>query len=134
MRGNNRKQDSYLPLTPPYTAPTAPLNLTGVALNTTVIRLVWEPPQTPNGIVIRYTVHYNNGTSANANSMSVTAPAMTTDIDGLTPDTNYTFALTATNGAAESVNSSEVTIATPGTQVITLSTIRSHEYVCEYCT
>jgi chitodextrinase len=38
---------------------------------------------------------------------------MTTDIDGLTPDTNYTFALTATNGAAESVNSSEVTIATP---------------------
>jgi hypothetical protein len=101
--------------------PTAPLNLNGVALSTTVIRLVWEPPQTPNGIITRYTVYYSNGTSLDATNFKVkniSAPATTTDIVGLTPDTNYTFAISTTNRAAESPRSPEVIIATPGLTLV----------------
>ena len=77
-------------------------------------------------------MYYSNGTSLDATNFKVkniSAPATTTDIVGLTPDTNYTFAISTTNRAAESPRSPEVIIATPGTYVSNNSILYYRQYL-----
>ena len=38
--------------------PSAPQNVTGEQLNSTAVRLHWDPPESPNGIITEYQVTY----------------------------------------------------------------------------
>ena len=38
--------------------PSAPQNVTGEQLNATAVRLQWDPPESPNGIITGYQVTY----------------------------------------------------------------------------
>ena len=38
--------------------PSAPQNVTGEQLNATAVRLHWDPPESPNGVVTGYQVTY----------------------------------------------------------------------------
>ena len=38
--------------------PSAPQNVTGEQLNATAVRLHWDPPETPNGIITGFQVTY----------------------------------------------------------------------------
>ena len=41
-----------------HSVPTAPQNVTGELLNTITVRLHWDPPERPNGIITGYQVIY----------------------------------------------------------------------------
>ena len=41
-----------------HSVPSAPQNVTGELLNTITVRLQWDPPESPNGIITGYQVIY----------------------------------------------------------------------------
>ena len=100
---------------PPFshTVPTQPLNFIGAALNSTTIRLQWDPPTTPNGIIEQYIVETTDGGGTMTND-TVSAPQTSTDFTGLSPNTTYTITVRARNGAETSSPSPSITITTSG--------------------
>ena len=41
-----------------HPVPSAPQNVTGEILNTITVRLHWDPPESPNGVITGYQVTY----------------------------------------------------------------------------
>ncbi len=85
----------------PATAPSAPTGVTTSAGNGSVT-VSWTAPSATGGSAITsYTVTASPGGA----TCTVNAPATSCTVSGLTNGTNYTFAVTATNGAGTSTSS-----------------------------
>ena len=53
---------SYTDFFPLYTAPSAPLNVTAIAINPVSIMVTWQPPMAPNGVIRSYQVEISDAT------------------------------------------------------------------------
>ena len=51
-----------------YTAPSAPLNVTALAINPTLVMVTWQPPLTLNGIIRSYQVEVSDSGSGFTNT------------------------------------------------------------------
>ncbi|KAM9750644.1 protein sidekick-2 isoform 2-T2 [Dama dama] len=77
--------------------PGPPVGILFPEVRTTSVRLVWQPPAAPNGIILAYQItHRLNATSANAAAVEVLAPsARQFTATGLKPESVYLFRITA---------------------------------------
>lgn len=77
--------------------PGPPVGILFPEVRTTSVRLVWQPPAAPNGIILAYQItHRLNATSANAAAVEVLAPsARQFTASGLKPESVYLFRITA---------------------------------------
>ncbi|MEV0528799.1 glycoside hydrolase family 18 protein [Streptomyces sp. NPDC050439] len=88
--------------TDPVEIPAVPAGLKAGTTTSTSVDLSWTPVSTATG----YTV-YRDGTK-------VASPGgASTTVTGLTPETTYTFQVSATNAAGESAKSTSVSVRTP---------------------
>ena len=77
-----------------FAVPSEPRSLVVFSVTSTSVTLQWMPPETPNGVIMQYSILYN-GTKINnfGNDMLMDA------IEGLSPDTVYVLQLRAHTGA-----------------------------------
>ena len=82
--------------------PTAPQNVTVTPINSTSLRVTWQPPATPNGQPI-YIIYYTH-VPTNMN-MSVELPFETrsADIVNLAPYTDYSITVAAKTSCAKTL-------------------------------
>uniref|UniRef100_G1SEF4 Sidekick cell adhesion molecule 2 n=1 Tax=Oryctolagus cuniculus TaxID=9986 RepID=G1SEF4_RABIT len=77
--------------------PGPPMGILFPEVRTTSVRLIWQPPAAPNGIILAYQItHRLNTTTANAATVEVLAPsARQYTATGLKPESVYLFRITA---------------------------------------
>ncbi|KAM9044333.1 protein sidekick-2 isoform 5-T5 [Megaptera novaeangliae] len=77
--------------------PGPPMGILFPEVRTTSVRLIWQPPAAPNGIILAYQItHRLNATTANAATVEVLAPsARQFTATGLKPESVYLFRITA---------------------------------------
>ncbi|CAM4647931.1 unnamed protein product [Lepidochelys olivacea] len=77
--------------------PGPPVGILFPEVRTTSVRLIWQPPAAPNGIILAYQItHRLNTTSANAATVEVLNPsARQYTAAGLQPESTYLFRITA---------------------------------------
>uniref|UniRef100_A0A1A8HEA8 Sidekick cell adhesion molecule 2 n=1 Tax=Nothobranchius korthausae TaxID=1143690 RepID=A0A1A8HEA8_9TELE len=77
--------------------PGPPVGILFPEVRTTSVRLIWQPPAQPNGIILAYQITYRrNSSSSNAATVDVLSPsARQYTATGLKPETVYVFRLTA---------------------------------------
>ena len=61
----------------------------------TSVVLQWMPPEFPNGVITRYSIHYNGTNIDNFGSNANISNKMTGTVDGLSPNTVYVFGMKA---------------------------------------
>ncbi|WP_369214634.1 chitinase [Streptomyces flavofungini] len=88
--------------TDPVEIPAVPTGLAAGTTTSTSVDLSWTPVSTATG----YTV-YRDGTKV------ASATGASTTVTGLTPETTYSFQVSATNAAGESAKSTAVSVKTP---------------------
>lgn len=79
-------------------APSAPRNLVAVPLNSTVIRITWDAPSIPNGLITNYEIRYSAVGSGDVISTVLSANQLLdlkALIDSLTPFTQYQIKIRA---------------------------------------
>ena len=92
------------------TGPTVPTGLAANPVSTTEIDLSWNPSTDGLGTITGYDV-YRNGSLVT----TVAAPATTFNDTGLTPSTQYSYTVDATDGTNTSAQSAPVLATTEGT-------------------
>ncbi|KAM9597745.1 protein sidekick-2 [Trichechus inunguis] len=77
--------------------PGPPMGILFPEVRTTSVRLIWQPPAAPNGIILAYQItHRLNATTANTATVEVLAPsARQYTATGLKPEAVYLFRITA---------------------------------------
>ncbi|KAL4834459.1 hypothetical protein H8958_003494 [Nasalis larvatus] len=77
--------------------PGPPMGILFPEVRTTSVRLIWQPPAAPNGIILAYQItHRLNTTTANTATVEVLAPsARQYTATGLKPESVYLFRITA---------------------------------------
>uniref|UniRef100_A0A452TQQ4 Sidekick cell adhesion molecule 2 n=1 Tax=Ursus maritimus TaxID=29073 RepID=A0A452TQQ4_URSMA len=77
--------------------PGPPMGILFPEVRTTSVRLIWQPPAAPNGIILAYQVtHRLNATTANTATVEVLAPSTRQyTATGLKPESVYLFRITA---------------------------------------
>ncbi|XP_060146194.1 protein sidekick-2 isoform X3 [Globicephala melas] len=77
--------------------PGPPMGILFPEVRTTSVRLIWQPPAAPNGIILAYQItHRLNATTANAATVEVLVPsARQFTATGLKPESVYLFRITA---------------------------------------
>ncbi|NXM71330.1 SDK2 protein, partial [Serilophus lunatus] len=77
--------------------PGPPVGILFPEVRTTLVRLVWQPPAAPNGVILAYQVaHRLNTTAANAAAVEVLEPsARQFTASGLQPEATYLFRIAA---------------------------------------
>ncbi|XP_057572172.1 protein sidekick-2 [Hippopotamus amphibius kiboko] len=77
--------------------PGPPMGILFPEVRTTSVRLIWQPPAAPNGIILAYQItHRLNATTASAAMVEVLAPsARQFTATGLKPESVYLFRITA---------------------------------------
>ncbi|XP_055994092.1 protein sidekick-2 [Sorex fumeus] len=77
--------------------PGPPVGILFPEVRTTSVRLIWQPPAAPNGIILAYQLtHRLNATTASAAAVEVLAPsARQYTATGLKPESVYLFRITA---------------------------------------
>ena len=70
-------------------APTAPTNVQAMVENATAITVLWDEPDTANGIIREYSIRYDMQT------FNVTPEIRSVTIEGLSPHTLYVFEVSA---------------------------------------
>uniref|UniRef100_A0A8C5B5A4 Fibronectin type-III domain-containing protein n=1 Tax=Gadus morhua TaxID=8049 RepID=A0A8C5B5A4_GADMO len=77
--------------------PGPPVGILFPEVRTTSVRLIWQPPAQPNGIILAYQITYRrNSSSSNAATVDVLSPsARQYTASGLKPELVYVFRLTA---------------------------------------
>uniref|UniRef100_G3TZH8 Sidekick cell adhesion molecule 2 n=1 Tax=Loxodonta africana TaxID=9785 RepID=G3TZH8_LOXAF len=77
--------------------PGPPVGILFPEVRTTSVRLIWQPPTAPNGIILAYQItHRLNATTANTATVEVLAPsARQYTATGLKPEAVYLFRITA---------------------------------------
>ena len=81
----------------PPTAPSAPLNVAAFNTSSTSVRVAWDRPETPNGIIINYVISYyptDVGASSSMNTSTGNNNEVT-DLTELDIYTSYTITVTA---------------------------------------
>ena len=92
-------------------------------INSTTVRLSWQPPAMPNGVITAYKVWYNQTLNCNGSlvsfCISVAGSVLTYTFIGLEEDTLYVFYVSA------------VTIAGEGEAAMIMGrTLEGGEYIC----
>ena len=74
-----------------YVAPSEPLNVTAMSINSTSVLITWEQPESPNGILRFYRVTYTSAQPPDATPITVNTIDNSTSeiIGGLEPFTAY---------------------------------------------
>lgn len=90
--------------------PSSPLNLQITRSNTTSLTIKWEPPQNPNGRILKYKVYYRKATNGVDKSLDVPESTSQAVLSDLLSHTNYTISVTAINNATDHSESVRVTI------------------------
>ncbi|KAH0518632.1 Protein sidekick-2 [Microtus ochrogaster] len=77
--------------------PGPPMGILFPEVRTTSVRLIWQPPAAPNGIILAYQItHRLNATTANTATVEVLAPSARQYMaTGLKPESVYLFRITA---------------------------------------
>ncbi|XP_047428887.1 protein sidekick-2 isoform X2 [Mugil cephalus] len=77
--------------------PGPPVGILFPEVRTTSVRLIWQPPAQPNGIILAYQItHRRNSSNSNAATVDVLSPsARQYTASGLKPEMVYVFRLTA---------------------------------------
>ncbi|KAF5901825.1 protein sidekick-2-like isoform X4, partial [Clarias magur] len=93
--------------------PGPPIGILFPEVRTTSVRLIWQPPAQPNGIILAYQITYRrNSSSSNSAIVDVLSPsARQYTASGLKPESVYVFRLTAQtrNGWGEAAEALVVT-------------------------
>ena len=76
-----------------FVAPSEPLSLKPYSVTSTTVTLQWMPPRYPNGVITKYSVHFD-GTNIHKFGSNVSNKMMGT-VDGLSPDTQYVLEMKA---------------------------------------
>jgi len=77
------------------TAPSIPRNITILSINSTAVKIIWNEPGIPNGVIRSYliTIYTTSGYVLTINHSNLSS--LTVDIYGLTPNTIYTVNISA---------------------------------------
>ena len=75
------------------TAPSTPLNIVVLPINATAVRVMWDEPAIPNGIIQYYDIIILSNPVVILNHTNLVN--LTLDIYGLTHNTNYTINISA---------------------------------------
>ena len=94
------------------TPPTAPAGLTAMAVSTSAIDLAWTAASDPESGIQHYKI-YRNGSAVGTSTTLAFAD------QGLTPNTSYTYVVTAVNGASIEGPPSQPAMATTHTTPVT---------------
>ena len=88
-----------------YTVPEAPTNFSATAISSTMMTLSWNEPDVTNGVLLYYTVVYNNTTDTLTMVYDNTKFGDT--ITGLNEDTSYSFVIYANTSAGAGRNATD---------------------------
>lgn len=86
-----------------------PISITVSVVNSTAIEVEWSPPETPNGIIIYYTIYINAIPTLNISAMVGNQSAV---MEGLSPYQQVNVSISASNSAGEGPVSSQETVTT----------------------
>lgn len=102
-------------------APATPTGLFSPSQGTTSVNLAWNAVSTPSGCTVTYNI-YNGG------NLAATVSTLNTVIQNLSANTQYSFAISATNSAGTSALSPAISVKTSGsyTPQQILSAIQAH--------
>ncbi|XP_040885449.1 protein sidekick-2 [Toxotes jaculatrix] len=77
--------------------PGPPVGILFPEVRTTSVRLIWQSPSQPNGIILAYQITYHlNSTNSNTATVDVLSPsARQYTVTGLKPESTYVFRITA---------------------------------------
>ena len=103
------------------TPPAMPTGLSSPSQTSSSVNLSWNAVSTPSGCTVTYNV-YNGG------SLAATVSTTSAVIQGLSPNTQYSFTVAATNSAGTSALSPALSVKTSGsyTPQQILSAVQSH--------
>ena len=73
--------------------PSEPCSLKVASVTSSTVTLQWEPPETPNGLITKYSIQYDG--SVVDNFGSATLDRLMGTVKGLSPDTEYVLQLRA---------------------------------------
>ena len=77
-----------------FVAPSMPINVTAISINSTSILIMWEQPDPPNGIIHYYRVTYTSAEpGAMSNTTNTTDNSTSVIINNLEPFTVYTVSV-----------------------------------------
>ena len=73
--------------------PSEPCSLEVVSVTSSSVTLQWDPPETPNGIITQYSIHY--GETVIDNFGNKASNKLMGTVEGLSPNTTYVLQLRA---------------------------------------
>ena len=76
-----------------FLATSVPCSVKVASLTSSTVTLQWEPPETPNGLITKYSIQYDG--SVVDNFGNVTLDGLMGTVEGLSPDTEYVLQLRA---------------------------------------
>ena len=87
------------------TVPSIPEGVVATVINSTIVKLSWQPPAMPNGVITAYKVWYNQTLNCNGSlvsfSASVAGSVLMYTFTGLEENTRYVFYVSAVTIAGE---------------------------------
>ena len=95
----------FVYLLPLYVVPEAPTNFKANAIASTMVELLWNAPDVANGILLFYTVAYNNST--NSLMLVYNNGTFNASITGLNEDTFYLFVIYASTAIGPGPNATD---------------------------
>ena len=75
-----------------FVVPSEPQELKADSVTSTSVTLQWMPPTYPNGVITKYSVHYDG---IGIDPFGNVSDKMMNTIEGLSPDTQYVFEMKA---------------------------------------
>ena len=75
-----------------FVVPTEPQELSADSVTSTSVTLQWMPPTYPNGVITKYSVHYDG---VGIDPFGNVSDKMMNTVEGLSPDTQYVFEMKA---------------------------------------
>ena len=94
-----------------------PGNMTVVALSSTAAEIEWRSPQTPNGVILYYTIYIDGAPVSNVSASSGDTSAT---VNGLSPNRQITVSVSASTKIGEGPVSPEQTVTTHESCEITI--------------
>ena len=72
--------------------------------------VAWEPPSTPNGVIVAYTLYYSD--EVDTSNITIAGELTSHELDMLSPYTNYSIAVAARTSAGEGPSSNSTRVRT----------------------
>ena len=114
-----------------FLVPSEPCILREATVTSTTVTLKWIPPETPNGVITRYSVQYGERVINKFGSEALNS--LTGTVEGLSPNTSYVLQLTAHTRVGPGPPAS-LSVKTGMLLILQLSNITSylHCYTAEF--